>query len=158
MIAARLLRPALLIAAALFVAAGAQAQPATYYAGVVQHQPASIPATQVVARFTIPRMSGGVNDFSGIATRDGVNIVMVSDYGYLVQARLQRGYGQGIAGMRERAKIYAGTVYAGRAGNRGWLVHAELNCNGENATDTENATEPRGNNVRERTGTRPAGG
>ena len=45
------------------------------------------------------------------------------------------GTGHGIAGMRERARIYAGTVYAGRAGDRGWRVHAELNCNGENATE-----------------------
>jgi signal transduction histidine kinase len=51
------------------------------------------------------------------------------------------GTGHGIAGMRERARIYAGTVYAGRTGERGWRVHAELNCNGENAT------EPRGINA-----------
>jgi len=62
------------------------------------------------------------------------------------------GTGHGIAGMRERARIYAGTVYAGRAGDRGWRVHAELNCNGENAM------ESRGNNVRQHAGTRPAGG
>jgi signal transduction histidine kinase len=62
------------------------------------------------------------------------------------------GTGHGIAGMRERARIYAGTVHAGRTGERGWRVHAELNCNGENATDTG------GNNARQRTGTRPAGG
>jgi signal transduction histidine kinase len=62
------------------------------------------------------------------------------------------GSGHGIAGMRERARIYAGTVHAGRAGGRGWRVHAELNCNGENATDTG------GNNARQRTGTRSAGG
>ncbi|MCA2014288.1 esterase-like activity of phytase family protein [Cereibacter sphaeroides] len=102
MIAARLLRSAVLTLAALLPAALAQAQPATYYAGVVQHPPTSIPATQVVARYTLPRMSGGVNDFSGIATRDGVNIIMVSDHGYLVQGRLQRGYGQSIDGMELR--------------------------------------------------------
>ena len=62
------------------------------------------------------------------------------------------GTGHGIAGMRERARIYAGTVHAGRAGERGWRVHAELNCNGENATDTG------GNHARQRTGTRSAGG
>ncbi|WP_068296119.1 esterase-like activity of phytase family protein [Pararhodobacter sp. CCB-MM2] len=102
MIAARLLRSAVLTLAALLPAALAQAQPATYYAGVVQHPPTSIPATQVVARYTLPRMSGGVNDFSGIATRDGVNIIMVSDHGYLVRGRLQRGYGQSIDGMELR--------------------------------------------------------
>ena len=41
------------------------------------------------------------------------------------------GTGQGLAGMRERARIYAGTVEAGRSGDRGWRVHAVLNCNGD---------------------------
>lgn len=36
------------------------------------------------------------------------------------------GTGQGLAGMAERARIYAGTVEAGRTG-RGWRVHAVLN-------------------------------
>lgn len=35
------------------------------------------------------------------------------------------GSGQGLAGMAERARIYAGTVEAGRSG-RGWRVHAVL--------------------------------
>jgi len=35
------------------------------------------------------------------------------------------GTGQGITGMAERARIYAGTVEAGRSG-RGWRVHAVL--------------------------------
>lgn len=35
------------------------------------------------------------------------------------------GPGQGLAGMAERARIYAGTVEAGRSG-RGWRVHAVL--------------------------------
>lgn len=38
---------------------------------------------------------------------------------------------QGIAGMRERAGIYAGTVNAGPGMNGGWRVHAELQWNGE---------------------------
>lgn len=100
--AARHLRSAVLALAAILPAALAQAQPATYYAGVVQHPPTSIPATQVVARYTLPRMSGGVNDFSGIATRDGVNVFMVSDHGFLVAARLQRGNRQEIVGMELR--------------------------------------------------------
>ncbi|WP_168192151.1 esterase-like activity of phytase family protein [Pararhodobacter marinus] len=79
-----------------------QSHPDTYYAGVVQHQPASIPAAQVVARYRIPLMSGGINDFSGIATSDGTNIYMVSDHGFIVAARLQRGYGQSIDGMQIR--------------------------------------------------------
>ncbi|MBO1268213.1 sensor histidine kinase [Arthrobacter cavernae] len=38
---------------------------------------------------------------------------------------------QGIAGMRERAGIYAGTVDAGPGMNGGWRVHAELQWNGD---------------------------
>lgn len=41
------------------------------------------------------------------------------------------GTGQGIAGMRERAGIYAGTVNAGPGKRGGWTVHAELRWNGE---------------------------
>ncbi|MBB6405436.1 sensor histidine kinase [Arthrobacter sp. AZCC_0090] len=41
------------------------------------------------------------------------------------------GTGQGIAGMRERAGIYAGTVDAGPGINGGWRVRAELNWNGD---------------------------
>ena len=40
------------------------------------------------------------------------------------------GTGQGLAGMLERARIYAGTVEAGRSGDRGWRVHAVLHWNG----------------------------
>ncbi|BAS15249.1 sensor histidine kinase YfiJ [Arthrobacter sp. Hiyo8] len=41
------------------------------------------------------------------------------------------GTGQGIAGMRERAGIYAGTVDAGPGIHGGWRVHAELKWNGD---------------------------
>ncbi len=41
------------------------------------------------------------------------------------------GTGQGINGMRERARIYAGTVDAGPGQGGGWRVHAELNWNGD---------------------------
>ncbi|WP_120520936.1 sensor histidine kinase [Arthrobacter celericrescens] len=41
------------------------------------------------------------------------------------------GTGQGINGMRERARIYAGTVEAGPGPGGGWQVHAELNWNGD---------------------------
>ncbi|WP_115788330.1 sensor histidine kinase [Arthrobacter silvisoli] len=41
------------------------------------------------------------------------------------------GTGQGINGMRERARIYAGTVDAGPGPAGGWQVHAELNWNGD---------------------------
>ncbi len=42
-----------------------------------------------------------------------------------------QGTGQGLAGMRERARIYAGTVEAGPAGNGGWRVHVVLSWSGE---------------------------
>lgn len=38
------------------------------------------------------------------------------------------GSGQGLAGMRERARIYGGSVEAGRTFDGGWRVHAALNC------------------------------
>ncbi|PRB43859.1 two-component sensor histidine kinase [Arthrobacter sp. MYb23] len=41
------------------------------------------------------------------------------------------GSGQGIAGMNERAGIYAGIVTAGPGKRGGWAVHAELRWNGE---------------------------
>lgn len=41
------------------------------------------------------------------------------------------GTGQGIAGMSERAGIYAGIVTAGPSKKGGWAVHAELRWNGE---------------------------
>ncbi|AOT02891.1 sensor histidine kinase [Arthrobacter sp. U41] len=43
------------------------------------------------------------------------------------------GSGQGLAGMLERARIYAGTVTAGRSTDHGWRVHAVLHWNGDNA-------------------------
>jgi len=43
------------------------------------------------------------------------------------------GTGQGIAGMGERARIYAGTVEAGRSG-RGWRVHAVLTWPGDDVS------------------------
>ena len=42
------------------------------------------------------------------------------------------GTGQGLAGMLERARIYAGIVQAGRSADRGWRVHAVLHWNGDN--------------------------
>ncbi|GAA2135472.1 sensor histidine kinase [Arthrobacter humicola] len=82
-------------------------------------------------------------------------------------SRESLGTGQGIAGMRERAKIYAGTVQAGHTGNGGWRVHAELNCNEDTATPPAAtptaliptaATQTRGNSGRQRSHTRSAGG
>ena len=42
------------------------------------------------------------------------------------------GTGQGLAGMLERARIYSGTVEAGRSADYGWRVHAVLHWNGDN--------------------------
>ncbi|HSO92123.1 MAG TPA: histidine kinase [Arthrobacter sp.] len=44
------------------------------------------------------------------------------------------GTGQGLAGMRERARIYAGTVEAGPSPDHGWRVHAVLHWNGDNGS------------------------
>jgi signal transduction histidine kinase len=45
------------------------------------------------------------------------------------------GTGQGITGMAERARIYAGTVEAGRRG-RGWRVHAVLSWPGDDVSES----------------------
>ncbi|WP_458780307.1 sensor histidine kinase [Arthrobacter sp. D3-16] len=45
------------------------------------------------------------------------------------------GTGQGITGMAERARIYAGTVEAGRSG-RGWRVHAVLTWPGDDVSES----------------------
>ena len=81
-----------------------QSQPhsETYLAGVVQTPTENIPPVQVIARYPLPLMSGGVNDFSGLHTRDGVNILLVSDAGFIVSARLQRNYSQAITGIELR--------------------------------------------------------
>ena len=42
------------------------------------------------------------------------------------------GTGRGLAGMLERARIYAGIVEAGPSADHGWRVHAVLHWNGEN--------------------------
>lgn len=55
----------------------------------------------------------------------------LQDEGRGLQGEGSLGTGQGIAGMRERARIYAGTVEAGPALNGGWQVHALLHWNGD---------------------------
>lgn len=88
------------LAATLAMPAPVLAQSETYYAGVVQNPTVNAPPAQVVARFTLPPMpNGGIQDFSGIATRDGVNLMLVSDHGFLAIGRLERGYGQQIQGF-----------------------------------------------------------
>lgn len=92
----------LALLAGMLLPSAAQALPDTYYAGVVQHPATNIPPVQVVARHEIPLMSGGINDFSGIATRDGVNVLLLSDHGFIAVTRLHRGYGQQIDGIEVR--------------------------------------------------------
>ncbi|MCR1161947.1 histidine kinase [Paenarthrobacter sp. UW852] len=60
-----------------------------------------------------------VND-DGRGTRDGGS-----------ESAGSLGTGQGIAGMNERAGIYAGIVTAGPGKRGGWAVHAELRWNGD---------------------------
>lgn len=78
----------------------AMALPDTYYAGVVQHPATNIPPTQVVARYELPTVQGGINNFSGIASRNGVDVMLLSDHGFVVTGRLIRGYGQQIEGFQ----------------------------------------------------------
>lgn len=85
--------------------AAALSQSATYLAGVVQEQPTYIPPVQVVARARIPAMSGGVNDFSGIATRDGRDVYLLSDHGFVARVQVNRGYGQSISEVRVRQVV-----------------------------------------------------
>jgi len=103
MIFRALILPALL--AALLLPATVFAQPATYFAGVVQHPATNIPPTRVVARYQLPLIQGGINDFSGLATRDGVNVMLISDHGFLVTGRLIRGYGQQITGFQLQQRV-----------------------------------------------------
>lgn len=53
------------------------------------------------------------------------------------------GSGQGLAGMAERARIYAGTVEAGRSG-RGWLVRAVLAWPGDDVPESDHVPQLQG--------------
>lgn len=90
----------LILSLSLLLPDMAAAQSETYFAGVVQHEATNIPPVQLVARLDLPLAPGGINDFSGIATRDGVTLTLLSDHGFLLTARLQRGYGQQITGIQ----------------------------------------------------------
>ena len=61
-----------------------------------------------------------------------VTIEVADDGKGTVEADGTPGAGRGLAGMRERARIYAGTVEAGRVAGSGWRVLAVLDCNGGN--------------------------
>jgi len=90
---------------AALLPAGVMAQNATYYAGVVQHPATNIPPTSVVARYQLPFVEGGINNFSGIATRNGVDLMLLSDHGFVVTGRLVRGYGQQIDGFELHQRV-----------------------------------------------------
>jgi len=100
--AARLFLSAIVAA---LLPAGAFAQSATYYAGVVQAPATNIPPTRVVARYTLPTIEGGINNFSGLSTRNGVDVMLLSDHGFVVTGRLVRGYGQGIERFEMRQRV-----------------------------------------------------
>ena len=93
------------VLAGFLAPAAALAQSETYYAGVVQAPATSIPPTRVVARYQLPIIDGGINDFSGIASRDGVNVTLLSDHGFVVTGRLTRGYDQQITGFQMRQRV-----------------------------------------------------
>jgi signal transduction histidine kinase len=70
---------------------------------------------------------------------DGVSIPAAANGSYGTSSGTSSGTsfgtGQGITGMAERARIYAGSVEAGRSG-RGWRVHAVLSWPGDEVTDS----------------------
>ncbi|WP_314192227.1 histidine kinase [uncultured Arthrobacter sp.] len=59
-----------------------------------------------------------------------ITIEVLDDGRGTVDAISSGGTGQGLAGMRERARIYGGTVEAGAAAGGGWRVRAVLALNG----------------------------
>ncbi|WP_285249561.1 histidine kinase [Pseudarthrobacter sp. fls2-241-R2A-168] len=75
----------------------------------------------------------------GEAPPDGVSISAAANGSYGTSSGTSSGTsfgtGQGITGMAERARIYAGSVEAGRSG-RGWRVHAVLSWPGDEVTDS----------------------
>ena len=78
---------------------------------------------------------GIVRDGSTVAIDvldDGKGTVDAGDFGDGPPGMTESlGSGQGLAGMRERARIYAGTVKAGPTIDGGWRVHAVLNYSGD---------------------------
>ncbi|GAB3267673.1 hypothetical protein GCM10027449_00370 [Sinomonas notoginsengisoli] len=63
----------------------------------------------------------------GVVRQDGVVRIRVENDGATHDGAEPRlGTGGGIAGMRERAALYGGTLYAGPRSEGGWLVEAEL--------------------------------
>ncbi|MDQ0925745.1 signal transduction histidine kinase [Pseudarthrobacter sp. W1I19] len=66
---------------------------------------------------------------------DGVIISAAGNGSYGTSSATSYGTGQGITGMTERARIYAGSVEAGRSG-RGWRVHAVLSWPGDEVTES----------------------
>ncbi|WP_164203836.1 sensor histidine kinase [[Micrococcus luteus] ATCC 49442] len=59
------------------------------------------------------------------------------------QGPVGTGTGQGLAGMAERARIYAGTVEAGRSG-RGWRVRAVLSWPGDDTPESRHVPQLQG--------------
>lgn len=100
----RILKTVLLCAAVLSPVS-AVAQTSTYLAGVVQNPTVDVPPVRVISRFALPPLPSGIADYSAIASRDGRNIMLVSDHGFVVTARLHRSRRQEITGMEVRQVV-----------------------------------------------------
>lgn len=69
-----------------------------------------------------------------ILRNDSAVIIEVLDDGKGSAGIATLGTGQGLDGMRERARIFAGTVEAGRVASGGWRVRTVLKWNGDGGT------------------------
>jgi signal transduction histidine kinase len=75
------------------------------------------------------RYGGGVSRvLVGVVHADPLVTLHITDDGRGSLPRSSVGSGQGIAGMQERARIYAGSVTAGPTPEGGWSVQAVLAC------------------------------
>lgn len=95
----------LFVCAAFLSPAALFAQTSTYLAGVVQNPTVEAPPLRVVAHFQLPALPSGISDFSAIASRDGRNVMLVSDHGFVVTARLERARSQQITGIQIRQVV-----------------------------------------------------
>ncbi|MET1089309.1 MAG: histidine kinase [Arthrobacter sp.] len=83
---------------------------------------------------TVDVFDDGAGVPGGVAPQGGSSAAG-NGYSYGTPHGTSYGTGQGIAGMAERARIYAGTVEAGRSGT-GWRVHAVLSWPGDDVSES----------------------
>ena len=76
---------------------------------------------------------------------DAVSLRVTDDGGGSMGPPVSLGSGQGIAGMRERAAIYAGTVHCGARSGGGWMVDVQLTAPDPAAGTTAGTNHHRGN-------------